>query len=400
MTLINVFLDTLLIVLSYFIPTKRKLIVIGAAFGEQYNGDPKYIIEYLCKENIYNLEFYWISKNKKLIDDLQRMNIPSLYQYSLFALFKILRSEFIIIDHLPSDVMPFGETTLGAFKYINTWHGTPLKKIGKAAVVDGKGRIYEYLFKFGISEKKQISIKKYVYDFFISFDVVLAASDFVNDLYKQIYKSKKIITLGAPRNDALFEYENNNIYETFNLKKYDNIFLYAPTWRDNPTFKKPFSDTGLESINAILNKNNAIMFIKSHPLDTNFDNNLGNYSNILNISNEIEDIYDILKYTDVLVTDYSSACFDFTLTNRPTIFYRYDHAEYFANCRSFFDSVEKFLPGPFVESEGELLDKMRNIDTWFNDSEYKNKYLEFKNQFHKYPNGNYCKTFIDHLFNH
>lgn len=394
----NIFLDFILILLSYVVPKKKNLILFGAALGRKYNGDPKYLIEYLAKHNEDRLSFNWITKERKILNELEKKKIPVCYQYSFLGLYNILRSELIIIDFIPKDVLPFGETTWGRFKYINTWHGTPLKKIGKRAIEDGYGRKFEFLFKIGINQETQIRIKKRIYNYMLSFNSLIAASDFLNKQYETIYESKSIHTLGAPRNDALFEIGPNQVFHHYSLKAYKNIFLYAPTWRDHPTSKNPFSDKGLQTINSFLKEFNSKLFIKSHPLDNNFDHSIGNYSNIKNISHEVEDIYDILKYTTCLITDYSGSCFDFVLTNRPIIFYRYDHDDYIAHCRSFFKSTEKYLPGPFVDSESQLLDKMRTVDSWFNDTEYQNRYLHFKNQFHKYQNGGYCKAFINTYF--
>jgi len=397
MIILYAFCDALLIFLSYLIPKKKQLVVFGAAKGTRYNGNPKYVMQHLIASNTTDYTFYWITKNKSVFRQYKN-DIPIKYLYSFFSFYLLLRSQFFIIDHYPSDVFPLGETTLGRFKFINTWHGSFIKQIGKLAVREGSGRYIIALSKLGLNRKRQAMIKSRLYDLLLRFDVMLASSEFVGEQLKKAFKINDVYVQGYPRNDALFAPVSRASVGNLSMDGYEKIFLYAPTFRDYPTQKSAFSNNGLSLINAYLEKESGILLIKAHPFDENFNIVADNYSRIHNITRATEDINDILKFTNCLITDYSGVCFDFSLTNRPVIFYQYDQLEYQAGCRSIIEQNKEILPGPFVYTEKELLQSMAGMDAWFNHPEYQLKYGQFRDIFNKYQDGGFSEQFVRAVF--
>src|SRR5690606_3485094 len=108
----------------------------------------------------------------------------------------------------------------------------------------------------------------------------------------------------------------------------------------------------LRKFNEYLHKNNILLVIKRHPFDKTHFQSL---SNIKDYSDNIVDVQELLVCTDILITDYSSVFFDFSLTNRPIIFYAYDYNEYLENCRGMYFDYYKEMLGPFARNESELL---------------------------------------------
>jgi len=371
--------------LSYFVPKKKNKILIGASVGSKFVGSPKYFFLYLCK-NETSLDVSWITKNKELVQKLRERKLPVEYLYSWRGIKAILRSKYLIISHLISDVSYAGLLP-GNFHKTNTWHGTPLKKV--EAKVYGKNPNFrqklEQRFMF-MQERK-------------SYHTVLASSEEVKKIIFKEFQSKNVKILGYPRNDVFFN--SDLIFENYssklNLDKYEKIILYCPTYRDNPTSKIPFSNDFLKKLNSHMLEINGVFLIKKHVLDKSVKK-LENFSNIIDVSSDVEDIQDLLVHVDVIITDYSSIFFDFALLNRPMIFYPYDLKEYLQTRELYYDYFAE-LPGPFSKNEDELLEIIKSIDVIFQEKLYQEKYIKFRNRFNSFLDGNSCKRLIEYLEN-
>lgn len=393
---ISMILDSILIVLSYFIPKKDNIIVFGAALGKKYNGNPKYIIEYLHNNKIDNYKYYWITRSRSIYVKLLDKKIPVFMQYSLKSFFILLRAKKIIIDHFPADVLPWGETTLGNFYYINTWHGSFFKKIGKQSLDYGRNiKILNYL---GFTDSIQNKIKYLLFDHLLKFDEFLIASKPHMELIKTCFKIKKVILGGYPRNDALYDKSRNYLYKKHSFFLYKKIYLYAPTYRECDSVQLLFSKQFLKKLQIYLSDNQSLFLIKTHPLEKKilFEDDLP--ANIINISKDCEDVFDVLKYTDCLITDYSGIYFDFLLTNKPTIFYNHDVDEYRAVCRDFFDDIKNNLFGFNAKNEQELLNLILSIDDLMTEQDNQQRISQAKLHFNDVCEGDFTKEFVSRVF--
>ena len=358
--------------LSYFVPKKKNQILFGSAGGFNFVGSPKYFFLFLCQNKTPFIPM-WIATDKKLFLELNKKKLPVKYLYSFEGFKAILRSNFLIFSHLTSDVS-FYSFLPGRFKKINTWHGIPLKK--NEAKVYHKNPTFkekwEQRFVF-LSERR-------------SYRLILAS-----------YQYKNIEILVYPRNDVLFN--PNLIYEDyrkkFHLQKYKKIFLFCPTYRDNPTSKRPFSQDFLEKLDDYCVKENKLFLIKKHVLDRSIDN-LEKFSNIKDISGDVEDIQDLLVQVDVIISDYSSIFFDFVLLRRPMIFYPYDLNEYIQTRKLYYDYFTE-LPGPFSKNEEELFENIKSIDIIFQEKLYQEKYERFQKRFNKFQDGESCSRLLEYL---
>jgi len=100
----------------------------------------------------------------------------------------------------------------------------------------------------------------------------------------------------------------------------------------------PFTNHFLEKLNDFLKKLNYVFIIKSHQ---NSENILKiKYSNIIDISKNNIDSQELMKYSDLMITDYSSIFIDFMLLNRPILFYAYDYEKYKNNLVNLVDTYE------------------------------------------------------------
>lgn len=223
-------------------------------------------------------------------------------------------------------------------KSLQMWHGVPLKRLGKLTTV--------------------------------SYDYLVSTSDFVNETtLGKVITAKEYKDFGYPRNDLLLqEYHDQydllfcdrTIYD-FAKQSFDSdhtIILYMPTHRESSKASKIPLD--FVKLNEFLRNINATIILKLHHFVQELYQNEVIYSNILFHSTQ-GDVYPLLKYTDILITDYSSVYFDFLLLNRPIIFFNYDYEEYSCNMGGFVYDYDENTPGKKVKTQTALTDALNMI---------------------------------------
>ena len=373
--------NLLLSVLSYIIPKNKKMIILGSGYGTNFVGNSKYFFLYLLqrKNNDYE-EIFWITKNKKILAELEEKKLPVLYIYSWNGFKAILRSQHLVISNTHEDVS-FSGLLFGNFNFIQTYHGAPTKGSDILLKKSLKNSIIEYILLW---RKK-------------SYKVFLTTSVESEKKYqKRGFKNTEI--LGYPRNDVLFD--NRLVFHDYktklDLEKFKKIILYAPTFRDKTSNKVPFSTPFLKIFNDYLSENNFIFLLKQHPSDKS-KLNYNKYSNIINIS-DYADIQEMLSLTDLLITDYSSIVTDFALLERPIIFYPYDIEEY-SLLRNIKQDYYKDMPGPFVYNEEKLLSEIKSDKIHFNKPEYKQRFQKFQDDFNQFKDDKSSERLYDFLIN-
>lgn len=375
-------LNILLSFLSYFVSKNKNQILMGSRDGK-FVENTKYFFLYLVNKKS-SLDFYWITKNKQLYEKFKKLDYPVVYLYSFKGFKTILKSNFILVNQLVND-SSFFPLLPGKFNIMNLCHGTPFKR----------STIYDMKHQNFIEHTIKIILKK-IYN--QPFKSVLSNSEITSIRRQEEFNSKKFPILGFPRNDVFFN--NSLIFENYSdslkLNQYSKVYLYCPTLRDKPTHK-PFSDSFLLKLNQYLLETNSIFLIKWHPYEKN-QYHIENFSQIKVISKSVDDVYELLPYVDILITDYSNVSFDFSLLDKPIIFYPYDYEEYVKNVRNVFEDYFEEFPGPFVKNENDLLDKFSKIESIFkNDKEYIEKYEKFKQKFQQFTDGNSCDRLYDYI---
>ena len=121
-------IQLLLIILSYIVPKNKKLFLIGSDNSNGFVGNTKYFYIYLINIKKSKIEYYWITQNKKLINELDKKKWPVVYKYSIKGIWYILRSNFLFINY-STKAISFSGTLIGRFNIVQFYHGTPLKKI-------------------------------------------------------------------------------------------------------------------------------------------------------------------------------------------------------------------------------------------------------------------------------
>ena len=367
----NILLIPVFFVISYLVPKQKKLILLGSNLGSRFIGNTKYLYLYLVEHDVKDLDYYWMTKNRKIYEKFKKQGLPVIFPYSLKGIWHVFRANYFVVEQSMQDVSGVA-FTLGRFNVINLWHGVQIKKILFDNKDDQKGWFSYFM-------RKEWRQYKYI--------ITKSKADI--DFLKSGFRNESVVCLGYARDDILVKGEKKDI-PSLDLSKYKTIFLYAPTFRDYYTDLVPFSESFLDKFNAFLKENNGIFLIKRHIADQNANRNIKlykDYSNIVDITYSVDNLQEYLTSVDVLITDYSGIVFDFCLLNKPVIFYSYDYENYIDNCREMYYDYYQDMLGPFAKNEGELLRLATTLPEWFSNQEYQDKYKKFKDKFNYYQDG-------------
>ena len=324
--------------LVYFLPRNRRSWVFGSGVGVNFSDNAKYLFLYCSSEKDINC--YWITKNKDLVESLRNDGLNAYYKYSAKGLWLSLSSKVYVYDSRTGSINHWASA--GAIK-VNLWHGSPLKTIDRDITVKHNA-FYIGNHTWGI---KRYLVRMIMPEWFVVADLMIATSEKVKGYFNSAFGCKKIEVTGYPRNDIISNPSLYARYLVFEQNIIDSIstektILYAPTFRDTNRFNR---EAPIEwgRLNDLLRKNDATFLIKLHRHDYSMAIK-EEYSNIRVLDNE-SDMYPLFSKVDLLITDYSSIFFDFLLTDKPVLFYPYDKEDYLTKDRSMYDEYDTVTPG-------------------------------------------------------
>lgn len=336
----------LLSLFSYIIPKEDSLLVLGSHGGVYVKDNPKYVHRYLtrCKKNL-GFRVIYVTNDPQFVG---RENFVK--KGSFKAFFYLLRAKAIIISHGILDVSPCG--FFGKFNIIQSWHGTPIKRIGFDSIIlklrSERNIIKSLTLIMGLI--RQLISPKIIF---------LSPSEKVSVIFKSVFRPflRGVWETGYPRNDIFFNkcLRDNKIIEKMGLKKFNEIILYAPTYRKKGEILKPFSEDTLEEIDRLLRERNWVLLVKKHPNTKKIE--ILETNNIIDVSNQLTDVQELLPYVDILITDFSSIIYDFMITNRPVILYTFGLSEY---SEGFLYDLFRVFSGLVVKDEKELVKLLKS----------------------------------------
>lgn len=207
------------------------------------------------------------------------------------------------------------------------------------------------------------------------------------------------LPIGVPRTDIFFdeEYKKNvteELYEFYPvLKERKKVYLYAPTFRGqnalNATF--PYHRIDFMTWGEFLKKENSILIIKMHPFVEEPVPIPEEYADYMLDLSEYREVNNILFISDVLITDYSSVMYEFSLLRRPMYFFAFDLIPY-TRARSFYESYTDTVPGYICRTFAAL---MRSL---FETPEYDMNVIDaFVRKNFTYTDGKATDRFIDEI---
>lgn len=211
---------------------------------------------------------------------------------------------------------------------------------------------------------------------------------------------KRVIPLGVPRTDLFFNEDKKKTIQKQLLKdmpflKNKKVILFAPTFRgdgQNSAYY-PFNWLNYKQIYKELAPKGFVFLFKIHPFVKNSPNIPYEYSDFFYDVSEHREVNELLLLTNVLITDYSSVVFEYSLLRRKTIFFAPDLSEYMMT-RNFYVDYLSFIPGPRVSDTQHLIEEIKNANTI--DYQRLNAFLEY---YFNDIDGHASQRFVDMLEN-
>lgn len=256
------------------------------------------------------------------------------------------------------------------------------------------GAIKQFGLMTPSSQKRSPKAIKRFKQVYSRFDYVVAGSEKMADIFCKSFEigDEKILRTGIPRTD--FFYDENSMKATADAlrKKYPvisdkKVILYAPTFRDDELSVSAFA-LDIEKMYKKL-KDDYVLFLRTHPaVRLHFANNYPDFTIDLT---DYPDVNELLTVTDLLITDYSSIPFEFSLLQKPMIFFPYDLEEY-SQIRGFYEPYEQLVPGPIVKNTDELLDIILNSKFDMT------KVVEFAHEWNEYSTGTASQRLVQEIY--
>lgn len=328
---------------SFFYTKRNKTIIFNSACNQDFTWNSKSLF-LNGREKLNSLgysTYYIITDHDKRALLNEKYGNYFIDNKSLKNLHLIYTSSVWVLSTLET---PCSGIFLNRYRFVyHLGHGTPIKNIG-------------------LCEKKPSILKKVFYllnDTNIS--LYLSTSSFFSNYMKKAFRTKKskIIVSPQPRIEDILKGSTSNINFTFDENK--KYILYAPTWRPyDKTVLFPFDSFNIDEFNKLLIELNIIILIRLHP---RFEDDLDTLtrSNIINFGTKrCPDISDALRYTNAIITDYSSIYCDYLILKKPVALLPYDLEKYKQEI-GFSYSYNKIFPDSILDTYDDFLNFIISI---------------------------------------
>lgn len=281
----------------------------------------------------------WLTRNLREAADAKTLGIRSVPRDGVRGWWATARAGVIVVTHGLGDVNRYGGS--GAFT-VQLWHGIPLKRIGldspatvQVPPVPGAPLLRRLIAGLYRSATQRIR-------------VLPAASDRSRGRLESAFAlgDDRVVVTGEPRVDVLSagtpdarrEAATAVLTRTGPLLRRQRALLYAPTWRDGAADPAVPSAAEWVRLVALLEKHDAVLFIRSHPLGEGAYAPPWSSGRVRMLGAELlPDVTPALARIDVLITDYSSLAYDVGLLAMPVVYLAPDVEDY-ARERGFYGS--------------------------------------------------------------
>ena len=329
-----------------FTPIRKKTILFASFGGRKFDDSPKAIYDEICSRSCFDdWDIIWAFVNP---DEFQ-VNRGRKVKVDTLSFFHALLYSRVWVSNSGMD-RGIGLKRKGCLK-VETWHGTPLKKIGGE----------ENQNSLGGKKKSKPRCKP------DTKTIRCAQSEYDKQIFMRIFHAdeKAFLLCDLPRNDALLCYTPstcNEIKEKLGISRDKKVILYTPTYREylindnDDTYIAP--PMNLKKWKEKLGEK-YVLLVRAHYA----------VSAALNISEDafVKDVSgypclnDLYAISDMMISDYSSTFFDYSILDRPMFCFAYDLEEY-GQKRGLYLDIKKTLPCEIDKNEDEVLEHILNMD--------------------------------------
>jgi CDP-glycerol glycerophosphotransferase len=357
------------------LPVKKGLVVFESHLGRQYSDSPRAIYEEMRRQGLA-FEAVWAYAEDP---DGFPADATLVRRWSLPYLRALARAEYWI----DNQSYPLRLAKRPGTTYIQTWHGSALKRMG---FDEPEWRLR--------SRPEQAEQQRTL----ARFDRFLIRSEHDVRTLARAFRlpEKTLLRVGYPRNDALVRARGASgrppLAAELGIPDDRQVLLYAPTFRQRGQrrFELPFD---VERFAGTFG-DRYVLLVRSHYL-----NHVvlppSVRGRVLDVSAH-HDVTPLLALADGLITDYSSVMFDYALLDRPMFFFAYDYEEYVHEGRgTYFDLLER-APGPVVRTEDELYAALGSLAE--QSAKYSGARERFAADFGEYDKGRAAPDIVEQFF--
>jgi len=262
--------------------------------------------------------------------------------------------------------------------YVQTWHGTPLKRIA----FDIPGRSLANPPKYLRELRRDVA----------SWDALISPNPFSSEIFRRAFGYPGwIVESGYPRNDLLSAPDRDSIRRrvraALGIGEDVRAVLYAPTWRDDTAFSL---ELDLDGLLEALGDDHRVL-LRAHQLVAKTVD-LAAHPGVRDVSS-YPDNRELYLAADVLITDYSSVMFDFAVTGKPILLFTYDLERYRDQMRGFYFDFEREAPGPLLRTSAEVIGALGELDAV--EARHRPAYESFRERFCGLEDGHASERVLD-----
>ena len=330
----------------FVFPINKKKIVFSSFSGRQYSDSPKRISDYLLRAHPDYVQIWAFTNPESFTGNIDK-RIKVVKFKSLKFLFHVATCNVYVDNVEYWSILRFRKKQM----VIQTWHGGGLYK-----------RVGSDRLDVSSAELRHVENKMKRNTLFLS-----SCHQFTEKVIRGAFKYEgKVLEVGLPRNDELIK--EQDVSELINFRKKigidsnSKILLYAPTFRNS--LSTNLYDVQFDRVADALNSKFGgewVILLRLHYYLTK--NHLAisesQIQRVVDVTN-YPDMQELLRIADVLITDYSSCMWDFSLMKKPVFIYANDIDEYCTE-RNFYLPIQKW---PFLVStcNDELIDSIKCFD--------------------------------------
>ena len=310
--------------------------------GRQYSDSPRRISELLLKEHP-EIQQVWAFNEPEKFRFLEEKGIKVVKYKSLEYLYYVMTAKVYVDNAEFWSILKFRPEQM----VLETWHGGGAYKRVGGHRIDVNQREQQH----AVEKMNKITL-------FLSSSK--AFTDFViRDAYQ--YRGE-VLECGLPRNDDLLSPDpaaSQRVRKALDIPEHAKVLVYAPTFRNSHSLD--LYDVDFAALKAALEAKFGgewVILLRMHYYLA--DKAMASQADYLRNATDYPDMQDLLQCADVLLTDYSSCMWDFSLMHKPCFLYARDISEYRGE-RDFYTPIEGW-PFPLAANNDELAQVIADFD--------------------------------------
>ncbi len=353
-------------------PIQKNKIVFSNFLGKGYGDNPKYITEEILREKL-PWDVVWLSGNA---EQEYPQGVRVVPYGSLKAMYELATAK-VWVDNVRNTLRPAKRK---GQVYLQTWHGSYGPKLSEKDAEDKLSASY---------------VKAAKADGRIA-DAVLTNSYMLEKFFVRAFwlgDNAQILRLGFPKNDVMLQnaasFDGTALKKKLGISNDAYVVLYAPTFRDSGSTEGYITDFApiVKAFEENLGKP-CVVLVKLHP-NAKSQRGAFSYGEKVIDASDSSDIQELSLISDLLISDYSSTPFDFTLLHKPAMLCTLDYEDY----KRERGLVEDFLDYPFPIART-MEEMVRNVSD-FSPGEYETRMEAYRAKNPMYDMGDASRKTVE-----